>query len=585
MTKFISKENLQTYHDLLKPEINKKLNTPESGEAGQVLTKTEDGVEWKDPYIEDKAELNIENGSSQNSLQQINCTASGYSSFAIGSGTAAEGLNSHSEGAGAKAIGPMSHAEGSMTIANGANSHSEGGGSTANGAQSHAEGGGTITYNVSEHAEGTYNESHNSEGKSYTISSIGIGTSNYDRRNAQEVMKNGDFYVYGVGGYNGTNPYESQTLQQVVNNPDISSQLGDYATKEEVAKAVEDSEAKIFGDGELAEAFDTIQEIGEYLKDHDEVAEAINEAITKKADKSELDSYLTKTEAGNTYQTKGDYLVASDIANKADKSELTKYATVESVNAKQDALPNGTVGQILTKTSNNVEWSDLNSLSTEEASSLFSDIYGEIPDVGEELPPAEEEDDFSVKNKYSIDFIDGHEVIKATINNHKYIIALADAFKTKWKSSTADISSYAPYIPTSNTGGDWTFEDGKDQLLVCNFSDYYRLDEINQQILVGSNDKNITSAATEVRKLKIGDYRWNIANFEVLNFLYENYDELFANSPIVQDSSTNNIWLPYANSSSNCWKVSITSATSTSIKCNRNGVNYEEYVIPVAVIY
>lgn len=48
MKKFISKENLQTYHNLLKPEVDKKLDAPEGGSNGQVLTKTEDSIEWAD---------------------------------------------------------------------------------------------------------------------------------------------------------------------------------------------------------------------------------------------------------------------------------------------------------------------------------------------------------------------------------------------------------------------------------------------------------------------------------------------------------------------------------------------------------
>lgn len=51
-----------------------------------------------------------------------------------------------------------------------------------------------------------------------------------------------------------------------------------------ISDAVTASEKKIFGDGELATAFDTIKEIGDYLKDHDDVAVKINAEIAKKAD-------------------------------------------------------------------------------------------------------------------------------------------------------------------------------------------------------------------------------------------------------------------------------------------------------------
>lgn len=81
---------------------------------------------------------------------------------------------------------------------------------------------------------------------------------------------------------------EWKTLEEGFSKEDAESLLGDYYTKEEVDNAISETKKEIFGDGELADAFDTIQEIGEYLKDHDEVADAINEAIAKKADKTEL---------------------------------------------------------------------------------------------------------------------------------------------------------------------------------------------------------------------------------------------------------------------------------------------------------
>jgi len=66
------------------------------------------------------------------------------------------------------------------------------------GNQSHAEGLMTIAKAQGEHAGGMFNESHSG------ICSIGIG-SDGDRKNAFEIMRNGDTYLYDVGGYQGTN--------------------------------------------------------------------------------------------------------------------------------------------------------------------------------------------------------------------------------------------------------------------------------------------------------------------------------------------------------------------------------------------
>ena len=130
-----------------------------------------------------------------------------------GLGNVAEGQASHSEGFVTRSIGHGSHSEGILTVASGEMSHAEGYSTLANGKYSHAEGSGTLTTNYYEHAQGQYNKSNEQ-----TLHSIGIGSSSTIRRNAQEVMSNGDFYVYGIGKYDGTNPTESQTLQTVINN-------------------------------------------------------------------------------------------------------------------------------------------------------------------------------------------------------------------------------------------------------------------------------------------------------------------------------------------------------------------------------
>jgi len=99
-------------------------------------------------------------------------------------------------------------------------SHSEGRSTIASGSYSHAEGHGTTAKNLTEHAEGHYNISNNAFGaygnSGNTQHSVGIGTSEDAKRNAFEIMQNGDAYLYGVGGYDGTNPQNASTLQECV---------------------------------------------------------------------------------------------------------------------------------------------------------------------------------------------------------------------------------------------------------------------------------------------------------------------------------------------------------------------------------
>ena len=157
----------------------------------------------------------------------------GYASFAANNKTTASGTNAFATGYETTASGNQSHTEGTETVASSANTHAEGYGSqaTLNGAHaegdltvasgrySHTEGEYTQATNRHEHAEGVANLSNNG-----TIHSIGIGDVNYStdvvnsRKNAVEVMSDGSVYIYGVGSYNGTNPANASTLQDVVNN-------------------------------------------------------------------------------------------------------------------------------------------------------------------------------------------------------------------------------------------------------------------------------------------------------------------------------------------------------------------------------
>lgn len=145
-------------------------------------------------------------------------SATGEYSHAEGISTSAEGAYSHAEGVGSFATGAISHAEGSDGQAAGDISHVEGSQCVANGHTSHAEGNITITTNSNEHAQGTCNVSNTgSLDSDKTIHSIGIGLKHSERKNAQEVMTNGDHYIIGVGNYDGTNYSEAKTLQEVIN--------------------------------------------------------------------------------------------------------------------------------------------------------------------------------------------------------------------------------------------------------------------------------------------------------------------------------------------------------------------------------
>ena len=116
------------------------------------------------------------------------------------------------------ASGEYSHAEGQNTKAIGSVSHAEGYNTRASASYSHAEGFKTQTTNKGEHAEGLSNVSI--QGK--TVHTVGIGSAEdnvEDRKNAEEIHLDGKHYVYGIGGYDGTNSEDDdvKTVQTVVN--------------------------------------------------------------------------------------------------------------------------------------------------------------------------------------------------------------------------------------------------------------------------------------------------------------------------------------------------------------------------------
>ena len=114
--------------------------------------------------------------------------------YSLKENTTASGLDSHAEGNSTKASGTASHAEGTNTIASGEFAHSEGYQTNAKNKSEHAEG----HYNVSHKVSDTYGDAGN------TQHTIGIGRGSKSRKNAFEIMQNGDMYVLGIGGYKGS---------------------------------------------------------------------------------------------------------------------------------------------------------------------------------------------------------------------------------------------------------------------------------------------------------------------------------------------------------------------------------------------
>lgn len=179
--------------------------------------------------VMDDLDVNLKKGTGESSVRQTtakgaggvgsvalgeNTEASGPYSFSEGRGTTAQGAYSHAEGTETTAGGTRSHAEGMSSKATGDGSHAEGYATIAEGAYSHTEGSCTKTLNGTEHAQGKYNLPK--RGK--TIHTIGIGSGDNDRKNAEEVHTDGRKFLLGVGGYDGTNSETAKAVQEVLAN-------------------------------------------------------------------------------------------------------------------------------------------------------------------------------------------------------------------------------------------------------------------------------------------------------------------------------------------------------------------------------
>ena len=182
-------------------------------------------------------------------VEGVNSHVYGQCSHAEGWETYAYGSFSHVEGDGSEVHSDDSHAEGFQSKAFGENSHAENRKTEARGRNSHTEGDSTIAYNTSEHAQGQYNVSNKASDtfgdSGNTIHSIGIGTDGTHRTNAVEVMQNGSVFITGVGGYNGTNPAITNSLQakldaidELINQKPLSGKEFDISDNDGLVFAV-----------------------------------------------------------------------------------------------------------------------------------------------------------------------------------------------------------------------------------------------------------------------------------------------------------------------------------------------------------
>ena len=143
------------------------------------------------PYSHAEGHMNIAKSDSVH-VEGRNNLGNNTGAHVEGGRNKVDGLYGHAEGYGNNVKGDYGHAEGYGNIVYNENGHAEGTNTVNNGKSSHTEGVGTITTNEGEHAEGKYNYTDIESG---FISTVGIGSSDDDRKNAISVFSDGRVYL------------------------------------------------------------------------------------------------------------------------------------------------------------------------------------------------------------------------------------------------------------------------------------------------------------------------------------------------------------------------------------------------------
>ena len=168
------------------------------------------------------------NDSGYGSIKAVNATSAGTEGLAAGHQSSA-GNYGVALGWIADASGSYSTAIGCSNTALGDRATALGSYSDANGLDSISLGYNTVSNGDHETSLGLFNKSYsgNNDNSVDTVFEIGNGTnSTTGRKNVLEIKKNNDTYLYGVGGFDGTNSAAAQTLQDVINNSSSSYSAG-----------------------------------------------------------------------------------------------------------------------------------------------------------------------------------------------------------------------------------------------------------------------------------------------------------------------------------------------------------------------
>lgn len=179
--------------------------------------------------------------------------------------------------------------------------------------------------------------------------------------------------------------------------------------------------------------------------------------------------------------------------------------------------------------------------------------------------------------------VGGKKCVAIIIGSHRYLVAVENVISSiPWYTNTTDdLSEIVPYTK-GKTGVVTTAEVDSP---VCNYSDYNNLDKLTQDIISAASVNSVTTeiAATAVRKCTLGGLRWNLPNFEVMYYMFKNYDTFF-NPSGTYKLGDNAFWLPYSQSVAFSWYFGVGSSSDAGVVCTARTGSLEGFrALPVSL--
>ena len=417
--------------------------------------------------------------------------ANGNKSHSEGHETQVHGTNSHVEGNRSEVWSDDSHAEGYNSKAYGENSHAECRQTVAEGRNSHTEGDNTIARNTSEHAQGQYNKS-NKVSETFgdsgnTIHSIGIGTSDADRKNAVEVMQDGRVFIKDVGSYLGNNATETniKDLATVINEK-TSKAFSNIKVGSTILSAVGDDTVELTAGANVTLLADPVEKkIAIHASGGGGGGTTQIQADWNQTDATQLDYIKNKPTKVSDFENDAGYVSSANISNKADKAIPASSGNFASLDSTGNLMDSGkkaadfaTPEQITTLENSKVDKESGKGLSTNDftnddktklagiqaGAQINQNAFSNVNVGSKSITAANQTDQIEVAAGTNITLDVDLDHKKITINSN----AVTEQLQADWTQTDQlqlDYIKNKPTIPAAQVNSDWNATSGLAQIL------------------------------------------------------------------------------------------------------------------------